>query len=157
MDVVNYREDEEIFQEVLRELANGSGQFNLASGYLNLQKEYMNELFATLAKDSELKVNFLTASPKANGFYRAGMVKKHIPGVYRVNEEKLLSHHNPNLKMFEYAQEGWTFHAKGAWAYDQGTTDKVAMSVVGSSNFSYRSNRRDTECQFYVVSECEQF
>ena len=29
------------------------------------------------------------------------------------------------------------------------------MSIIGSSNFSYRSNRRDTECQLYIVSECD--
>jgi len=29
------------------------------------------------------------------------------------------------------------------------------MSVIGSSNFSYRSNRRDTECQLYIIPECE--
>ena len=31
------------------------------------------------------------------------------------------------------------------------------MTVIGSSNFSYRSNRRDTECQLYIVSECDEF
>jgi len=31
------------------------------------------------------------------------------------------------------------------------------MSVIGSSNFSFRSNRRDTECQLYLIPECDQF
>jgi phosphatidylserine/phosphatidylglycerophosphate/cardiolipin synthase-like enzyme len=31
------------------------------------------------------------------------------------------------------------------------------MTVIGSSNFSFRSNRRDTECQLYIVPECEDF
>lgn len=33
------------------------------------------------------------------------------------------------------------------------------MSVIGSSNYSHRSNRRDTEAQLYVVpsSEAEEF
>ena len=31
------------------------------------------------------------------------------------------------------------------------------MTVIGSSNFSHRSNRRDTEVQLYIVPECEQF
>ena len=54
--------------------------------------------------------------------------------------------------MYEYESSGWTFHGKGAWVYED---DKVSMSVIGSSNFSYRSNRRDTECQLYIVPECE--
>ena len=31
------------------------------------------------------------------------------------------------------------------------------MTVIGSSNYSYRSNRRDTEAQLYIVSECDDF
>lgn len=27
--------------------------------------------------------------------------------------------------------------------------------MIGSSNYSYRSNRRDTECQLYILPECE--
>ncbi len=27
--------------------------------------------------------------------------------------------------------------------------------MIGSSNFSHRSNRRDTECQLYILAECE--
>ena len=54
--------------------------------------------------------------------------------------------------MYEYETLGWTFHGKGAWLYED---DKVTMSVIGSSNFSYRSNRRDTECQLYILPECE--
>ena len=57
--------------------------------------------------------------------------------------------------MFEYENSGWTFHGKGAWLYEkQNENDKVTMSVIGSSNFSYRSNRRDSECQLYIVPEC---
>jgi len=97
-----------------------------------------------MKSNSALKVDLLTAAPSANGFYRAGRVKGLIPGVYRVNEEKLLAKAEPNLELREYSTEGSTFHAKGAWLYDE--NGKVEMSVIGSSNFSYRSNRRDTEC-----------
>ena len=31
------------------------------------------------------------------------------------------------------------------------------MTVIGSSNYSYRSNRRDTELQLYLVSEGDAF
>ena len=47
----------------------------------------MKNMFASLKNNSALKVDLLTAAPKANGFYRAGRVKGKIPGVYRVNEE----------------------------------------------------------------------
>ena len=58
--------------------------------------------------------------------------------------------------MFEYKRPEWTFHAKGAWIYEDGASYPQA-TIIGSSNFSYRSNRRDTECQMYIVSECEEF
>lgn len=35
-------------------------------------------------------VHLLTSSPKANGFYKGGLVKKYIPGIYRFNEMKML-------------------------------------------------------------------
>ena len=92
------------------------------------------------------------------------MFKKYIPGLYRVNEERLLKKAK-NVEIFEYENSDWTFHGKGAWIYENLPTDdgsatnetkdgKVTMSVIGSSNFSYRSNRRDTECQLYIVPEC---
>ena len=62
------------------------------------------------------------------------------------------------MEIYEYENSGWTFHGKGAWIYedvqDASMKERVTMSVIGSSNFSYRSNRRDTECQLYIVPEC---
>ena len=90
------------------------------------------------------------------------MLKKYIPGLYRVNEERLFKQAE-NVEIFEYENSGWTFHGKGAWIYedylpiaeDKLTKEsRVTMSIIGSSNFSYRSNRRDTECQLYIVPEC---
>lgn len=104
-------------------------------------------------------MQLLTSSPRANGFYKAGFAKKFIPGLYRVNEEKLLSKvkNADAVHMLEYERPGWTFHGKAAWLYenDEQGKDAVTMSIIGSSNFSYRSNRRDTECQLYVLPECE--
>ena len=88
-NVIKYREDENFFTTLLRDylIKNDNVQMKLATGYLNLQAEFLNEIFK--AKTPE-KVQLLTSSPRANGFYRAGFVKKYIPGLYRVNEEKLL-------------------------------------------------------------------
>jgi hypothetical protein len=75
----------------------------------------------------------LTAAPKANGFYRAGMIKKYIPGVYRVNEEKILAKGEERLRMYEYNTEGCTFHAKGAWFYntkDPSTTNYFENAIA---------------------------
>jgi len=55
-----------------------------------------------------------------------------------------LTKENGNVSIYEYEKGEWTFHAKGLWITEHGETTP-SLSVVGSSNFSKRSNRRDTE------------
>ena len=86
----------------------------------------------------------MTSSPRANGFYKAGFVKKYIPGIYRVNELNMLKK-QPNTELYEWQSGDWTFHGKGAWLYEGDKKEGVDLTVIGSSNFSHRSNRRDTE------------
>ena len=124
-----------MFLKLIKEL---DGDVRLATGYLNLTQEYLDGLTAR-----EGQVEVLTSSPRANGFYKAGRIKGLIPGIYRVNELSTL-HRHPNIHIHEWEAFGWTYHAKGAWFYSQ--PDKVDLSVIGSSNYSHRSNYRDTEC-----------
>ena len=103
-------------------------------------------------KNPSIKTSVLTSSPRANGFYNAGRFKKHIPMMYRANELSVLKSNkkNQNISIHEYEKGDWSYHAKGAWVYEKpqaGEAEVVgpAMTVIGSSNYSYRSNRRDTE------------
>jgi len=53
----------------------------------------------------------------------------------------------------EYERAGWTFHAKGMWVSQKRNAEKADMphlSVVGSSNFGYRSVVRDLESQLFI-------
>ena len=85
MNVINYREDEDLFKLLLKQ--EGISKLKLATGYFNLQQEFLD-----LLKSNEgLKTDILTSSPRSNGFYRAGRFKKYIPGMYRVNELNFLS------------------------------------------------------------------
>jgi CDP-diacylglycerol---glycerol-3-phosphate 3-phosphatidyltransferase len=157
MNVINYREDEDTLIALLKEFAaNGElSSLKLATGYFNLQEELISEI----KKSASLKTDFLTSSPRANGFYRAGRFKKFIPGMYRVNELRILreTQKHKNVRMFEYENGEWTFHAKGAWLYEKTQPQLPQMTIVGSSNFSRRSNRRDVEAQLYIVSDCDNF
>ena len=86
-NVANYREDENTFVGLLDHLKQQDiKRLRLATAYFNLPKQYIKSLLS-YRNDVEL----LTSAPKANGFYRAGRVKKYIPGIYRVNEQKLLA------------------------------------------------------------------
>jgi hypothetical protein len=39
--------------------------------------------------------------------------------MYRVNEYNLLKQNkNKNIQIYEYTKGEWTFHAKGAWIYE---------------------------------------
>ena len=157
MNVINYREDEDTLIALLKEFAaNGElSSLKLATGYFNLQEELISEI----KKSASLKTDYLTSSPRANGFYRAGRFKKFIPGMYRVNELRILreTQKHKNVRMFEYENGEWTFHAKGAWLYEKTQPHLPQMTIVGSSNFSRRSNRRDVEAQLYIVSDCDIF
>jgi len=72
---------------------------------------------------SKQSIQLITSSPKANGFYKAGRVKKYIPGIYRVNELNMLKNYNSlpqdkrpaDFGIYEYLKGDWTFHGKGAW------------------------------------------
>lgn len=74
-----------------------------------------------LNKNPILKTEVLTSSPRANGFYKAGRFKKYIPGMYRVNELNVLEGNKSqgNISIHEYEHGEWTYHAKGAWLYEQ--------------------------------------
>ena len=151
------REDEVTFSELLKHLGSSTDSvesLKLATGYLNLMDSYKTHLFDLMKKDKNAKVDLLVASPKANGFYKAGKVKKYIPGLYRLNALDLVKKARKTglqdqLRLKEYENGDWTYHAKGAWVYEKLAEDLCpelpTMTVVGSSNFSYRSNRRDTE------------
>ncbi len=62
MNVINYREDEELFLSLIKDL--DEGELSLATGYLNLTKPYLKAL-----NDRSTLVKVLTSSPRANGFY----------------------------------------------------------------------------------------
>lgn len=68
-----------------------------------------------------------------------------------------------NINVYEYTRPEWTFHAKGLWIEsvdnnDNKNTDddhhhlSYSLSLVGSSNFSYRSLNRDLESQLCIIT-----
>jgi CDP-diacylglycerol--glycerol-3-phosphate 3-phosphatidyltransferase len=105
-------------------------------------------------------LTLVTSAPQANSFFRGGRVKKWVPYFYRVFEEQLQRHANKqkrDLKLLEYARPGWTFHSKGVWTGDSGNREEYNCTLLGSSNYSERSFKRDSELNFYFYSLCPQF
>ena len=159
------REDEELFNRVLQHNSSANHRLDLTSGYLNLMDSFVKSL-----RKSEAEVSMLTSGPRASSFFNAGRLKRFVPFLYRAMRISLLRQMRGRrgdapFSVFEYERDGWWFHGKGLWVYEpskgpEGETlrgESPCMTVVGSSNFSYRSNRRDTESQLYVYSQCEEF
>ena len=55
------------------------------------------------------------------------------------------------IQLYEYQRHGWTFHAKGLWCNIRNET-LPSMTLIGSSNFGYRSRQRDLEAQLFLTT-----
>ncbi|CAH8637046.1 unnamed protein product [Heterobilharzia americana] len=114
-------------------------------------------------------VNLLCASPSANGFLNSNGISGYIPLAYREALIQLLQSFQSglvnlsNVGVYEYHRPKWTFHAKGLWidgvdGEDDSTNIRpYSLSLVGSSNYSYRSLNRDVESQLFVCTFNKQF
>lgn len=102
------------------------------------------------------------SSFKANGFLNSRGFSGYIPMAYRESLIKLLGRFGSLTSqltwptVLEYSRPSWTFHAKGIW-FEQGekcdqTTSQphTSFTLIGSSNFSYRSLNRDLESQVAI-------
>ncbi|CAH8552569.1 unnamed protein product [Schistosoma turkestanicum] len=156
-----------------------SGYFNLTTCYENLLVNLLNTTTNDANSNHNNTMNLLCASPMANGFLKSKGLSGYIPLAYREALIKLLqlfhttnTNYSSSVNVYEYNRPNWTFHAKGLWIEggdienekvdDIGkTTNKMnkhhqqcsySLSLVGSSNFSYRSLNRDLESQLCVIT-----
>ncbi|KAI9103210.1 hypothetical protein DFS34DRAFT_607835 [Phlyctochytrium arcticum] len=124
---------------------------SLSSGYLNFP-QFLLDLITT----STAEYQILTAAPEANGFYRSAGVSRYLPGAYTYLEQLLIRYagrkaQDGGVKVLEWKREQWTFHAKGIWMTPLGESTPVA-TLIGSSNYGYRSMYRDLEAQSLVIT-----
>ncbi|KAE9416621.1 hypothetical protein Angca_009704, partial [Angiostrongylus cantonensis] len=123
----------------------------MASGYFNCIREYEKLMFT----EGKYSMDIITAAPKANGFFGATGTSGYIPSIYSRISESVLQlkkrYNRSNVNLYEYYRDGWTFHAKGLWV----ETATETASLMGSSNFGYRSVHRDLEAQVLLVTSNE--
>jgi len=153
MGLYNINQDCDITSEILQSGAKNS-TFHFATGYFNLIERFMQDIIKTATKSS---YNILMAHPEANGFLGAKFPAGGIPHAYtliakqfyeRVLNEQL----EERVNMFEFRKLGWTFHGKGMWYSELGSP---CLTLVGSPNFGYRSERRDLESQLVILTKNE--
>ena len=108
----------------------------------------------------------LTASPWANGFFGSAGVSGMLPGAYTLLARRFLRRvHREEagdaVQLREWRHGtvgqsgGWTYHAKGLWITyggQQSEKEGPSITVIGSSNYTTRSNSLDTEVGAVLVT-----
>jgi len=134
-------------------------ELTMSTGYFNLHENYVNLILTK----SRCPLTILLASPEANGFYNGNGLSGYIPSLYVHNSQEffkrsLITSEVPNKRkdfvmLSEYSRPNWTFHAKGIWI--KSLSEKIAATVIGSSNYGYRSVYRDLEVGALLVTRNE--
>jgi CDP-diacylglycerol---glycerol-3-phosphate 3-phosphatidyltransferase len=128
------------------------------SGYFNPTPRLISLLINTHSSGA-----VLTASPQANGFFNSRGLSGFLPAAYTLLSLRFLqavglAGKSPKIGMREWrkgtASEpgGWTYHAKGLWV----TTDRECLTVVGSSNYTKRSEELDLEVGVLIATRNEE-
>lgn len=147
-------QDDAVLDRFVR-LAPEGAHLRLASAYLNPPPPLLQAL-----SHSRAKLTLLTAAEGSHGWSGARGAAALVPQVYSVLREQLLERlqgRAGNSELLEYERPGWVFHAKGVWAAHKadGGGDPYA-TVVGSSNYGYRSWKRDLEVQATIATDSSQ-
>ncbi|CAK5081236.1 unnamed protein product [Meloidogyne enterolobii] len=148
----------DIKQEVqfLRNLFNKEEnikEINLITAYFNLCDEYADWML----KKRSFLVNIVFGSPRTNGFYGGTGLSGSVPLLYLQNsldfirKSKEQGCEKSPFTFMEWDRDGWTFHAKGLWI--DFLNSKRIGTVIGSSNYGFRSSQRDLEAQVLLVTE----
>ncbi|KAL4612916.1 CDP-diacylglycerol-glycerol-3-phosphate 3-phosphatidyltransferase, mitochondrial isoform X1 [Arapaima gigas] len=151
MKPLGIRVDEQVTARLLTE-ADQEATVYLTSGYFNLTRTYMR-----LVLSASAHYRILMASPEVNGFFGAKGVAGAIPAAYihlarQFYKQVCQRGQQERVRLHEYQQQDWTFHAKGLWYYLNGN-ERPCLTLIGSPNFGHRSVHRDLEAQIAIVTE----
>ena len=143
--------DEENFTSSLLQSLPPQSLLHMATGYFNLTKKYQTIL---INQSKTIPISILMASEEANGFFNGNGILQYIPLIYThyvKNFFKQMSQPT-DISIWYYNRVAWSFHAKGIWLFHP----YFFMTIVGSTNFGYRSVYRDNEAQIVILSKNKQ-
>jgi len=153
-----------MWKDILKVLSREKGYvMRIGTGYLNLVRFFRKGL----AKVKHSKICFICPAPESNTFIHAKGIKLLMPPAIRMNIFNYAREMGPNVKFFEYKrrlnldndQSIWdicTFHMKGIWL-TQGGERGPQDTVIGSSNYNFRSFHHDTEISYYISTQDKEF
>ncbi|EJW01707.1 hypothetical protein EDEG_03769 [Edhazardia aedis USNM 41457] len=112
----------------------------LSTAYMNFTKSHFD-----IFENKNMKI--ITSSQKTNTFNDNSMVEKFINDGYTNTLLETIQRLR-KAQFYEYKKEGYSFHCKGVWCF----TNNMAISIIGSSNFNFRSINRDVETNFLIIT-----
>lgn len=144
---------------LLSYLDSSTVSWTFTAGYFNMEPEIKQRLLKSTSRSGEV----ITASPKANSFFKSSWPSKYIPPAYLYLCEKFLKDVNKlgkqdQIKVKEWENgvvntpKGWSYHAKGLWITNPDETVPL-ITVVGSSNYTKRSYSLDLETNVVLVTK----
>lgn len=153
LPTLGVNDEEQFTSSLLQSCTAPDHRLHIGTGYFNLTKTYQNTLLNP-SSSRQSSTSILMASEEANGFYNGGGILRFIPLVYThylASFLKLIqkAKREKDIAIWYYNKPGWSFHAKGIWFF----TPTFCLTIVGSTNFGYRSVYRDSEAQIVIVSK----
>lgn len=128
------------------------------AGYFNMLPQIQDRLVNGKAKGS-----VITASPKANSFYKSSGVSYYVPEAYLLFAKRFLEKvykagKSSLVTVYEWQNGivnttgGWSYHAKGLWITVP-DEDCPSITCVGSSNYTKRAYSLDLETNAVIITK----
>jgi CDP-diacylglycerol---glycerol-3-phosphate 3-phosphatidyltransferase len=147
--------------QILASPQYAQSSWTFTAGYFNPARSLTKLLLSTASQNNTV----ITASPYANGFYKAPGVAGLLPDAYTLLARRFLHavhqrRRDGDIILKEWRQGtvsepgGWTYHAKGLWLTLPGES-KPSITLVGSSNYTKRSYSLDLEVGALIVTKDE--
>ncbi|KAL6451485.1 PGS1 CDP-diacylglycerol--glycerol-3-phosphate 3-phosphatidyltransferase [Candida maltosa Xu316] len=146
---------------ILRVLSYGDSpkvKWWFTAGYFNMLPEYQNRLL-----NGKSKGTIITASPKANSFYKSPGVSYYLPQAYLLFAKQFLEQvkhlgKSALITVYEWQKgivntpNGWSYHAKGLWVTAP-NENEPSITVIGSSNYTKRAYSCDLESNAIIITK----
>lgn len=128
------------------------------AGYFNMLPQIQDRLINSSAQGS-----VITASPKANSFYKSSGLSYYLPEAYLLFAKRFLEQvkklgKETLITVYEWQNGvvntpgGWTYHAKGLWLTVPEEEDP-SITVIGSSNYTKRAYSCDLESNAIIITK----
>lgn len=113
MGPLNIRQETRCIPQVMDLSNSPKARLDFTTGYFSINPNY-----AELILRGKFKIDIITASPQANGFYGSKGISKYLPAAYTWLEDLFWRRtQRPErankIVMREWNKPGWTYHAKG--------------------------------------------